>query len=81
MKRWRFEYTPERWQKVLTSSVDDDADVERLRLATLCGRPFCAPEMLAEIEEIVDRSLVPKAGGRPKKEQMCTRSAAQSENR
>ena len=78
LTRWRLEYTPERWQSVLMSTADDEADLGRLRLATLSGRPFCEAELLAELESILDRPLAPKCGGRPKAETPHTASASPS---
>jgi hypothetical protein len=61
------EYTPERWRMVLLSTVDEESDLERLRRATLTGRPLCAPQMLSEWEAVLERPLAPKPGGRPKR--------------
>ena len=47
LRRWRLEYTPERWRIVLLSTVDEESDLDRLRRATLTGRPLCAPQMLS----------------------------------
>jgi hypothetical protein len=73
------EYTPERWRTVLLSTVDEESDLERLRRATLTGRPFCAPQMLSEWEAVLDRSLTPKPGGRPKRSTAANGAAGCSE--
>jgi putative transposase len=67
LRRWRLEYTPERWRTVLLSTVDEESDLERLRRATLTGRPLCEPQMLSEWEQVLERPLGTKPGGRPKR--------------
>ena len=64
---------------MLLSSVDEEADLERLRRATLTGRPLCAPQMLSEWEAVLDRPLAPKPGGRPKRGTNAIGSVGRSE--
>jgi len=40
MAHWRETYTLERWREVLSRGVDEEALSERIRCATLTGRPF-----------------------------------------
>ncbi len=79
LRRRRLEYTPERWRIVLLSTVDQESDLERLRRATLTGRPFCAPLMVSEWEAVLDRALTPKRGGRPKRSTTAIGAAGCSE--
>ncbi len=40
MRGWRMEYTPARWKQVLESTVDTETEAERIREATMRGRPL-----------------------------------------
>lgn len=71
---WAQEYTPERWRMVLASSVAEEALAERLREATLRGRPLGSEEFIDELERKTGRQLRPLPAGRPKKPR--TESAA-----
>jgi len=64
---WRSGYTKERWREALRIGVVDEALGERIRRATMSGRPFGSPEFTEELELAVRRRLRPGQAGRPKK--------------
>ena len=66
LRRWQLEYTPGRWRQVLMSTVDEEADIERQRHATLTGRPYCEATRVAELEALLARPLSPQRRGRKK---------------
>jgi putative transposase len=68
-------YTKERWRETLRSGVDDEALGERIRLATMTGRPFGSAEFTEELELVAHRRLRPRPAGRPKKH--CSAETAQ----
>ncbi len=67
LEGWRKQYTVERWRELLRTSVGEEALIERLREATLRGRPFGSDEFMEELERKTDRRLHPLPVGRPKK--------------
>jgi putative transposase len=67
LSRWAAEYDPARWRTVLESSIVEEALAERLRQATVSGRPFGSEDFVAELEEGSGRTLRPRKPGRPKK--------------
>jgi len=69
------EYTQERWRETLRVGVEDEALRERIRLATMTGRPFGSAEFTEELELAAQRRLRPRPAGRPKKE--CSNDSAQ----
>jgi putative transposase len=69
------DYTKERWRETLRSGVDDEALGERIRLATMTGRPFGSAEFTEELELVAHRRLRPRPAGRPKKP--CSAETAQ----
>jgi putative transposase len=64
---WQMEYNPDRWHDLLRSSVDEEAEAERLREATLRGRPYCDGELCKQLEQQLGRELRAKPVGRPPK--------------
>ncbi|MGD0013294.1 MAG: transposase [Bryobacteraceae bacterium] len=64
---WRKQYTVERWREVLRAGVAEEALAERLREATVRGRPLGGEGFLDELERKADRRLRPLPVGRPKK--------------
>ena len=64
---WRENYTRERWRETLHLGVEAEALRERIRLATMTGRPFGSDAFIAELELTADRPLQPGRPGRPKK--------------
>jgi putative transposase len=69
------DYTKERCRETLRSGVDDEALGERIRLATMTGRPFGSAEFTEELEVATHRRLRPRPAGRPKK--ACSAETAQ----
>jgi putative transposase len=67
MAHWRQSDTRARWQEVLRAGVDDEALQERIRSATMTGRPFGSEEFTEELELAGHRRLRPKPPGRPRK--------------
>lgn len=63
---WQDAYTASRWHEVLDSSVAEEALGERLREATVRGRPVGSPEFVEELEHRLHRQLLPKKPGRPR---------------
>ena len=57
---WRKEYTPQRWIEVLRSGVDDEQLGERIREATLRGRPMGGDEFIERLEAQTGRRLRPR---------------------
>jgi len=68
MRRWRMEYTPSRWQEVLRSTVDCEADAQRIREATMRGGPLGGAQFIRDVELLLARTLTPKPVGRPQKQ-------------
>jgi putative transposase len=64
---WRDEHPKERWREVLRIGVEDEALGERIRRATMSGRPFGSAEFTEELELAAHRRLRPFQPGRPKK--------------
>jgi putative transposase len=66
-QEYTHEYTPERWREVLQNSVGDQELAERIREATVRGRPLGAAEFVEDMERRAGRSLRPMTPGRPRK--------------
>jgi hypothetical protein len=49
------DYTTERWRETLRNGVHDEALGERMRLATMMGRPFGSAEFTEELELAMHR--------------------------
>ena len=64
---WRRQYTGERWREVLRTSVSEEALMERLREASVRGRPLGSEDFLGAMERKAARRLRPLPVGRPKK--------------
>ncbi len=69
VNEWRKQYTVERWREVLRASVVEEWLAERLREATIRGRPFGAEEFAHELEGKTERRLCPLPVGRPRKKE------------
>lgn len=61
---WRESYTPERWRETLRVGVEEEALGERIRLATMTGRPFGSLDFTEELEAAAQRMLRPQRRGR-----------------
>ncbi len=72
---WLEDYTKERWRETLRVGIDDEALGERIRLATMTGRPFGSEEFAEGLEMVAHRRLRPRSAGRPKKS--CSTESAQ----
>ena len=60
-------YTKQRWRETLRIGVEDEALGERIRRATMTGRPFGSAEFTEELELAAHRRLRPRRAGRQKK--------------
>jgi len=60
-------HSKERWREMLRIGVEDEAFGERIRLATMTGRPFGSEEFAEELELAAHRRLRPRRAGRPRK--------------
>lgn len=54
---WRKEYTPERWASALRTNIADEELSQRLREATLCGRPLGGADFIEQLEMRTGRRL------------------------
>jgi len=54
---WREAYTAERWRATLRLGIEEEALQERLRLATLTGRPFGSDQFIDQLELTSNRRL------------------------
>jgi putative transposase len=66
LSRWRLEYGPERWKRVLETSVGEEALGERIQEASRRGRALGSEEFVKELEARAGRRLRPHPVGRPK---------------
>jgi putative transposase len=64
---WEKDYTKDRWREVLTTGVDEEALGERLREASVRGRPLGDAAFVEELEQKMRRRLRPLPAGRPRK--------------
>ena len=60
---WATRYPPEKWREVLGLGFRLSGDLDRLREATRTGRPFGAPDFVADLEAKLDRALLPQKRG------------------
>ncbi|HYL72713.1 MAG TPA: transposase [Bryobacteraceae bacterium] len=63
---WREYYTPERWRETLRIGVEEEALGERIRQATMTGRPFGSAAFTEQLEAAAQRRLSPRRRGRRK---------------
>ncbi len=59
MRGWRMEYTPARWKQVLESTLDTETETERIREATIGGRPLGGARFFSDVESRLARTLRP----------------------
>src|SRR5579862_7231739 len=57
---WRKAYTAERWKDVLRTNIEDEDLAERIREATLRGRPLGGAEFIEDLEARTGRRLRPR---------------------
>jgi putative transposase len=74
---WREFYTPQRWRETLRIGVEEELLEERIRLATITGRPFGSAEFTNELEWFAGRELTPRRSGRPKKNEPASIAKSQ----
>src|SRR5260370_14302686 len=67
LSAWRAAYTADRWRDTLRLSVDEESLQERLRLATLTGRPFGSEQFIEQLELSSNRTLRLRQVGRKRK--------------
>jgi putative transposase len=67
---WREFYTPERWRETLRIGVEEEILGERIRLATMTGRPFGSAGFTEQLEWSAQRQLRPGRPGRPSKSKL-----------
>jgi len=76
---WAARYPADKWRQVLGLGFRLSGDLDRLREATRTGRPFGAPDFVAELETKLNRALLPqKRGPKPKQAPLHGSAAAQS---
>jgi len=63
MGPWRGSYDTERWRDTLRLGVEEEALRERLRLATMTGRPFGSDQFIEQLELSSNRRLRPRRKG------------------
>jgi putative transposase len=61
---WPEGYSAERWRHTLRLGVEEEALQERLRLATLTGRPFGSDQFIQDLELTSNRRLRLQRPGR-----------------
>jgi putative transposase len=67
MHLWSSQYDGARWKDVLETSVEDEAWRQRLRDATVRGRPLGSDTFIQGLEDRLGCPLKPKPPGRPRK--------------
>ncbi len=75
---WPAGYTADRWRDTLRLGIEEEAFQERLRLATLTGRPFGSEQFIEELELNSNRELKLKSVGRKRKGNEVANQAQQS---
>jgi hypothetical protein len=63
MGPWRSSYDTERWRDTLRLGAEEEALRERLRLATMTGRPFGSDQFIEQLELDQNRRLKPRRKG------------------
>jgi len=75
MHGWRQRWTAAEWCRFLADAVCD-SQLSALRHCTHTGRPLGSAEFVRALEQSMLRPLVPRKGGRPKKEVSAARQLA-----
>ena len=76
MRIWGAEYDADRWGEALRTSVEEECIAERVREATLRGRPLGGESFVQSLERTTGRRLHAKSPGRPRKERSITTTAS-----
>jgi putative transposase len=66
MQRWGKRWTASEWGQSL-ADAQSPADESALRQSTHTGRPLGTQEFVAGLEQLTERALAPRKGGRPKR--------------
>jgi len=78
---WASAYPAKKWKEVLGLGFRHSGDLDRLREATRTGRPFGAPDFVAQLETSLDRTLFPrKPGPKPKSPDRSLSATASGED-
>ena len=75
MARWRREWRPTEWKRVL-EQPQDEAELSSIRLATHRGRPLGSDSFLSKLERRLGRRLRPLPIGRPKNRETAQKGNA-----
>ena len=67
LSHWQAEYDANRWAQALNTSVEEECLAERIRQATLRGRPLGGEAFVQSLENNTGRRLHPNPPGRPRK--------------
>jgi len=76
MRIWRAEYDADRWGEALRTSVEDECIGERVREATLRGRPLGGEAFVQSLEKSTGRRLHANPPGRRRKEPAVATAAS-----
>lgn len=68
ISRCREAFGSDRWTEVLRTSIEEEALAQRLREATVRGRPLGSEEFIDRLERREGRRLRPRPVGRPKRD-------------
>ena len=79
LRAWQARYDARRWAEVLRTSIVDEASLERIREATLRGRPLGSKSFVVSLEESSGRRLQPRPPGRPPKERTFAAASGQEQ--
>jgi hypothetical protein len=71
---WAVRYPADKWQQVLGLGFRLSGDLDRLREATRTGRPYGAPDFVAELEGKMNRVLLPQKRGRKPAQELLLNS-------
>jgi putative transposase len=72
---WEHAWDAPSWRTFL-EHADAARDLDALRASTHSGRPLGAPEFVKSLERGLQRSLVPRKGGRPRKPEIAADQGA-----
>ena len=64
LNAWRQEYDPERWKRVLETSIEEEAFGQRIQEASVRGRPLGNESFMQDLEAQSGRRLRPHPVGR-----------------
>ena len=65
---WQRQFGPRRWQRVLGTSLGEEALAERMHEASRRGRALGSDRFVQDLEAVAGRRLRPMPAGRPKKQ-------------